>query len=66
MRVDLYTKTILTVIAAALVALVVRDVPLVSTANAQATTRCTGIIKANAFGGIEELVGGYTVDVRCQ
>ena len=67
MRVDAYTKAVLTVIAIALVVLVLRDVPLVSTARAQATaTRCTGDITANAWGGTKELVGGYSVDVRCR
>ena len=35
MQVDLYTKIVLTVIAACLVAIVVRDVPIVGEANAQ-------------------------------
>jgi len=36
MKTDFYTKTILTVIAACLSAIVLRDAPIVSTAHAQA------------------------------
>ena len=38
MKLDLYTKVVLTIIAACLVSLVFRDQPLVATANAQALT----------------------------
>lgn len=36
MQIDIYTKVVLTVIAASLVGLLLKDVPLVTTADAQA------------------------------
>jgi hypothetical protein len=64
--IDLYTKLVLTAIAAALSVLCLRGLSFVSRASAQSSTHCTGTLTANAFGGTEELTGGYEVDVSCR
>ena len=65
MRTDRYTRIMLTVIAVALLAIVLR--PEVKAASAQASSvHCTGTLRANAFGGTEKLIGGYQVDISCR
>lgn len=66
MSVDFYTKVVLTAIAGALVVLALRGASLASRASAQSSTRCTGTLTANAFGGTESSVGGYELDVSCR
>ena len=67
MIIDRYTKVILTVIAASLMVLAVGEVVDVEPALATSTqVRCTGNLTANAFGGAEPIVGGYSVQVRCR
>ncbi len=65
MKIDMYTKTILTVIAICLLTLSYRLVSPVPEANAQGTVSCTGTLTANAFGGITEIIGGYNVRINC-
>ncbi len=65
MKIDFYTKTILTVIAICLMILTLRTVQLVPEAIAQGSFSCTGDLKANAYGGVASLIGGYRVDIRC-
>jgi len=63
---DLYTKVVLTIIAICLIALTVRLGHLEPVARAQTSLRCTGELTANAWGGTEKIIGGYSVDVRCR
>lgn len=63
---DRYTKILLTIIAACLVALVARELPLVAPAHAQSGIRCDGELKANSWGGTEKSLGGYRVDITCR
>jgi hypothetical protein len=63
MRVDAYTRTILTLIAACLIVLTVNA--LTPRVRASDSIHCTGTLKANAWGGIESTIGGYNVDVTC-
>ena len=65
MKVDFYTKALLTVIATCLVILTSRNVVLIPEAKAGARTTCTGELKANAWGGIKESIGGYAVEITC-
>jgi hypothetical protein len=61
---DRYTKTVLTIIAICLVALIfMKFEPRVT---AQSSVTCTSDLTANAFGGTESLVGGYRVSLRCR
>jgi hypothetical protein len=63
--IDRYTKTILTIIAIALVLIALR--PEVEEARAEtASIRCLGKLTANMFGAVKERVGGYEVDVTCR
>ena len=64
MRVDFYTKVILTIIAVCLLALTLRGAPLDAGTPRHSMT-CTGELKANAWGGAEASIGGYKVDVTC-
>ncbi len=65
MSVDWYTKTILGIIAIALLAIALR--PQVREAWAEnSVTRCTGEMKANAWGGTEASIGGYEIEVTCR
>ena len=66
MSIDLYTKLVLTVIAAALTVLCLRGLSFVSRASAQSSTHCTGTLTANVYGGTESSLGGYEVDVSCR
>jgi hypothetical protein len=66
MKVDLYTKATLTVIAICLLILTSRAVLLIPEAKAVArATVCTGELSANAWGGIKASIGGYTVRISC-
>jgi hypothetical protein len=65
MQMDLYTKLILTVIAACLLALVLRDGIGVSPLTAQQTIVCHGQMTANEHGGTRANVGGYQFEVSC-
>ncbi len=65
--VDRYTKIVLTIIAACLVAIVTRELPLVPPAHAaQSSIQCQGELKANSWGGTEKSLGGYRVDITCR
>jgi hypothetical protein len=65
MQMDLYTKLILTVIAACLLALVLRDGIGVSPLAAQHAITCHGQMTANEHGGTRASVGGYQFEVSC-
>ncbi len=65
MRVDLYTKVVLTLIACSLAILAIRSGPTVAAASAQAAITCQGQLKANASGGTAPNVGGYLLQVSC-
>lgn len=61
------TKIVLTIIAACLVALVARDVPLVCPAQAaQSAIQCQGERKANSWGATDRTLGEYRVDNTCR
>ena len=62
MALDLYGKTILTIIAACLVILV--SAALTAKVHAANSVHCTGKLKANIYGGTAA-PGGYDVDVTC-
>ena len=66
MKLDLYTKVVLTIIASCLIALTVRLGHLEPVARAQTSFKCTGELKANAWGGTASSIGGYKVDVNCE
>jgi hypothetical protein len=61
---DPYTRFVLTVIAGCLIALVLRSSS--SDVGAQTTLKCTGQLKANAWGGSEPSIGGYSIDLNCK
>jgi len=42
-----------------------RDVPLIPSARAAGSIKCSGELKANAWGGTEASIGGYKIDIRC-
>ena len=65
MRLDLYTRVLLTIIAICLTVLTLRAVWPVPEAKAAASTTCTGELKANAWGGIEASIGGYRIQITC-
>lgn len=66
MKVDAYTKALLTVIAACLVILTLQNTSLLSQAHAAGRTICEGELKANAWGGVREMIGGYKVSITCE
>jgi hypothetical protein len=66
MRVDLYTKVVLTLIACGLLIIAFRVGPAVTSAAAQAAITCEGQLKANAKGGTAPGVGGYRIEVSCR
>ena len=66
MKIDLYTKATLTVIAICLLVLTTRTVLLIPEAKAAAPTTCTGVLMANPYGGIKESIGGYRVAISCE
>ena len=66
MRVDLYTKVVLTLIACSLAILALRGGPAVQAAAAQAAITCQGQLKANPGGGTAPNVGGYQLQVSCR
>jgi hypothetical protein len=65
MQMDLYTKFILTVIAACLFILVLRDGIGVTPLAAQRAITCHGEMTANEHGGTRANVGGYRFEVSC-
>jgi len=66
MKVDLYTKCVLTVIALALTIIAVTSLVAVRPAFAQSDTDCSGELKANAFGGTTASIGGYSISLNCR
>jgi hypothetical protein len=65
MKPNLYVNVLLTLIALCLMVLTLRAVPLIPPAAASAPLKCTGQLKANAWGGTKPEIGGYTVEIRC-
>jgi len=65
MNFDLYTKTILTVIAICLLLLTLHTVEIFPNAMAADSFSCSGSLRAKAFGGIEPMVGGYRINIDC-
>lgn len=65
---DLYLKAVLTVIAACLLTILIRDLPLVgeaqAAAGAKATRSCKGRVMAMEQG--IGFPGGYNVDIECE
>ena len=65
---DRVTKVLLGVIAITLFMIAmnqwVQPVPVM--AQGSASFDCTGQLKANAFGGIESMVGGYRITLNCR
>jgi hypothetical protein len=66
MRLDLYTKVVLTLIAGSLAILALRRGPSVEAAFAQVAITCQGELKANPSGGTAPKVGGYRIQVSCR
>jgi hypothetical protein len=66
MKSDIYTKVVLTIIAACLLVLTFQRAPFVAEARAANSMTCTGELKANAWGGIKEMIGGYKIQVECE
>ena len=65
MRLDLYSKVVLTIIAACLVVITIHAGSLIPVAKAAGYTTCTGQLTANAYGGQAAMVGGYQVLINC-
>jgi hypothetical protein len=65
MKLDFYTKTMLTVIAICLVVLTVRTVSIVAEVRASTTIFCSGDLKAKPQGATAASWGGYAVDIKC-
>ena len=65
MRIDLYTKALLTIIAVSLFALNLRG-GLVAESARRSPVECTGLLKANEWGGVIGTIGGYAIQVTCQ
>lgn len=65
MKLDLYANVVLTIIAICLIVLTLRAVPLIPQARAAGSIKCTGELKANAWGGTMASIGGYDIDIRC-
>lgn len=69
MRTDKLTKVLLGIIAIALwiVALNpwLRPESVVAREEMSVSFRCRGDLDANAWGGIKETLGGYSIDLRC-
>ena len=66
MKIDLYTRTILTVIAICLTIITLQSVELAPKALAADKTKCKGELTANAWGGIEPGIGGYEIELECK
>jgi len=66
MKTDTYTKFILSIIALSLTVIAFSNTSIINKAVASSSMSCTGVIKANAWGGIKESIGGYEVDVKCE
>lgn len=66
MKIDLYVKALLTIIAACLIALVFRSGSALTVAHAASSTTCKGELKANPWGGTEASIGGYKVELTCE
>ena len=68
MKIDFYTKTILTVIAICLMTLILRTVPLVPTAIAQGSFECRGSLEEDSFSRLPDgarYVDVWYVIIRC-
>jgi hypothetical protein len=63
--VDLTTKTILIVIALGIWLNLAEPILIPPSARAADSYKCSGKLKANAFGGTTENIGGYNVDLTC-
>lgn len=66
MRVDTYTRLVLTIIAACLLALVFRGMGAASL-HAAGKTRCAGEMKATGANAMQASIGAsYRIDVTCE
>jgi hypothetical protein len=65
MHVDLYTKSVLTIIAVCLLVLLFRETFIVRPLAAQRAFTCHGDMTANEYGGTRAKVGGYQFVVSC-
>jgi hypothetical protein len=63
--VDLTTKTILIVIALGIWLNLAKPILTPPSARAADSYTCKGELKANAWGGTKESIGGYNVDLTC-
>ena len=67
MRSDLYVKVLLTVIAACLMALTLRNVSLIPGVRAATETKCTGEMNATSAGPMQASLGAsYAIEVTCR
>jgi hypothetical protein len=66
MHIDAYTRLILTIIAASLLAIVCRGMGAASL-RAAANTRCAGEVKATSANPMQASIGAsYRIDVTCE
>ena len=65
MQTDRYTKVVLTIIAGCLLLIVGKNMKIMPEARAATAITCNGELKANAWGGIKESIGGYKVQIEC-
>jgi hypothetical protein len=63
--VDLTTKGILIVIALGIWLNLAKPILSPPTVRAAESYTCKGELKANAWGGIKETIGGYKVELTC-
>ena len=64
--VDLTTKIILIAIALGLWLNLAKPILTPPSARAAESYTCKGELKANAWGGTKESIGGYNVDLKCE
>jgi hypothetical protein len=64
--IDRATKVLLTVIAIGLFANVVAPLLYPRPVAAESNLTCTGELKANAWGGTEPSIGGYSMKLTCE
>jgi hypothetical protein len=63
---DKTSKLILAAIAVGLFANAISPLLHPARVSAQSSFKCSGELKANAWGGIESMIGGYAVELSCR
>ena len=66
MTTDKTTKILLLLIALGLFLNVAAQLWRPEQVQAQSRTTCTGELTANAWGGVKEIIGGYSIKLDCR